>query len=113
MIDVDSTGIRQIVINQVYEMEETLTEASNIISFEQANEAAQAAFSAEGTEYYTVTDIRFEYIIIEYENESVMAPAWVYYVEGVSGQRALLAVNALDGSVIHMSYDWTSAYWIN
>ncbi len=113
MIDVDSTGIRQIVINQVYEMEETLTEASNIISFEQANEAAQAAFSAEGTEYYTVTDIRFEYIIIEYENESVMAPAWVYYVEGVSGQRALLAVNALDGSVIHMSYAWTSAYWIN
>lgn len=105
-VDVDATGIRDICINCVYEPEETLTDDSNIISFEKANEIAKQMYSEKYVESFEVGDIRLEYIIIQYDKETVMAPAWVYYRLNESGLK--FAVNALDGSVVHFGYNAAS-----
>lgn len=112
-IDIDVTGVRDIKINGIYDFEEALTDNSNLISFSQADKAAQDAFEADYEEYANVNDIQLKYVIAEYDDESVMIPAWVYYRGGMAGEhQGLFAVNALDGSIIHMSYDWTSFAWI-
>ena len=94
-----------IFIDNIYELEETLADDSKLLSFEQADEYARKAYE-ENFEYYAkLSDIALEYIIIEYEKEKVMVPAWVYYNGGLSGDRnAILAVNALDGSVVYFNH---------
>lgn len=99
-IDVDATGIRGICINSIYEEEETLANDSNLISFEKANEIASQMYSESYVEDCMISDIRLEYIMIQYEDEMVMAPAWVYYTLD-----SKFAVIALDGSVVHFSYN--------
>lgn len=105
IVEVNETGLSGIFIDNIYELEETLADDSKLLSFEQADEYAREAYE-ENFEYYAkLSDIALEYIIIEYEKEKVMVPAWVYYNGGLSGDRnAILAVNALDGSVVYFNH---------
>lgn len=105
-IDIDATGLRGICMNRVYESEENLTNDSKLISFEKANEIAKQMYSDTYEESYEVGDIRLEYIITQYDDKTVMTPAWVYYCSTESGLK--FAINALDGSVVHFGYNGES-----
>lgn len=49
------------------------------------------------------------YIIVKYDNETVMVPAWVYYrSKQTDGIGVKFAVNALDGSVVHFDFNFDS-----
>lgn len=105
IVEVNETGLSGIFIENLYELEEVLADNSKLLSFEQADEYARKAYEDNFEYYAKISDIALEYIIVECDQEKVMVPAWVYYNGGLSGGRdAILAVNALDGSVVYMNF---------
>ncbi|MDD6328886.1 MAG: DUF6034 family protein [Lachnospiraceae bacterium] len=113
-IDVDSTGITAVRFGKLYEVGTTVSSATNFISFDTANEAVKSAFENTLDYYCTINKIKFEYITVQYEKQYVNIPAWVYYTQADTSETiAVVACNALDGSVIYFEPSLDRYLWYN
>ncbi|MCM1173050.1 MAG: DUF6034 family protein [Clostridium sp.] len=113
IICVNSKGVYSFCIMEDYEIEETLSENSQMLSFQQIDDIAHTHFDKLLEEYpstqYDITKVNFEYVCVAYdENSYAMLPVWVYYSEFiVAGDTMLdpvLIINALDGALISSEY---------
>lgn len=101
-IDVDSTGITAVRFGKLYEVGTTMSDETTLITFDAANESVKNAVENTLESYSEINRIKFEYITVQYDKQYVNIPAWVYYVKtGTSETIAVIACNALDGSIIY------------
>lgn len=101
-IDVDSTGITAVRFGKLYEVGTTMSDETTLITFDAANESVKNAVENTLESYSEINRIKFEYITVQYDKQYVNIPAWVYYVKtGTSETIAIIACNALDGSIIY------------
>ncbi|MDE5873394.1 MAG: hypothetical protein K2H07_05720, partial [Lachnospiraceae bacterium] len=115
---VNSEGAYSFCIMEDYDVEETLSENSQMLSFQQIDDIAHAEFEKMMVEHpqlnYDITQVKFEYLCVTYDGLSyAMIPAWTYYMEWINnGDTTLLPVlivNALDGAVISsttLDFNW-------
>ena len=106
---VNSEGAYSFCIMEDYDIEETLSENSQMLSFQQIDDIAHTEFEKMMTEHprvsYDITKVKFEYLCVTYDGLSyAMLPVWSYYTEWISNGDTdlypVLIVNALDGAVI-------------
>lgn len=113
-IDIDSTGLLKIRFGSLYEVKESLSDDTSVIPFSKADEMARNSFENETEETCTVNKVSFENVVVRCDNRYVSVPAWVYYIETNSSQVvAFVAVNALDGNVLHFDMAYDQNLWFN
>ena len=109
IVFVNSEGAYNFCIMEDYDVEEILSENSQMLSFQQIDGIAHGEFEKMMDEHpnasYNITKIKFEYLCVTYDGLSyAMIPAWTYYMEWINyGDTVLypvLIVNALDGAII-------------
>ncbi|MBD5095917.1 MAG: hypothetical protein HDT40_02745 [Lachnospiraceae bacterium] len=118
---VNSEGAYSFCIMEDYDAEETLSENSQMLSFQQIDDIAHAEFEKIMNERpdmsYDITKVKFEYLCVTYDGiDYAMIPAWTYYMEtyymggrGTASVYPVLIVNALDGTVISsepVNFNW-------
>ncbi len=106
---VNSEGAYSFCIMEDYDVEEILSENSQMLSFQQIDGIAHMEFEKLLVEYpklnYDITKVKFEYLCVTYDGLSyAMLPVWTYYMEwinfGDTDLYPVLIINALDGAVI-------------
>ncbi len=103
---INSDGVFSFCIVGGYEIEETLTAHSSMLTFEQIDAIAKDEFEKAGTEQrVTITQVNFGYMYVSYEDSSYAAvPVWSYCAEesynGETVIKPILTICALDGTVI-------------
>ncbi len=115
---VNSEGAYSFCIMEDYDVEETLSENSQMLSFQQIDDIAHTEFEKKMEEHpdsiYDITKVKFEYLCVTYDGLSyAMIPAWTYYMEWINNGDTdlypVLIVNALDGAVISsapVNFNW-------
>ncbi len=108
IILVNSEGVFSFCIIEDYEIEETLTEHSSMLTFEQIDSIAKDKFGALNNVHTTITDVNFGYMCITYDDASyAMVPVWSYCMEfdimASHSKLPLINICALDGTVITTS----------
>ena len=115
---VNSEGAYSFCIMEDYDVEETLSENSQMLSFQQIDDIAHAEFEKMMVEHpqlnYDITQVKFEYLCVTYDGLSyAMIPAWTYYMgwinSGNTNLYPIFIVNALDGAII--SSEDVSCIW--
>lgn len=116
-IDVNSHGLVSMTFNPRYELA-SMSDQAEKLSFEQVDAVAQDYMQKKINSYdeykgkYTekVAEVRLGYMTVLYENQYVLAPVWVYInahaFENQPMEDAWFGVNALDGSIIQLTYDY-------
>lgn len=113
-IDIDSSGLLKIRFGCLYNVESELSENTVIMPFAKADEMAKNSFENVLGDTCTVNKIVFENVVVKYDNNYTSIPAWVYYIETNSSEVvALVAVNALDGSVVYFDVAYNQNLWFN
>ena len=105
---VNSEGAYSFCIMEDYDVEEKLSENSQMLSFQQIEDIAHTELKKMMEEdpdvSYDITQVKFEYLCVSYDGINyAMIPVWTYYTEWIQGDTNLdpaLIVNALDGAVI-------------
>lgn len=127
---VNSEGAFSFCIMEDYVFEGTLSENSQMLSFQQIDDIARTEFEkmmewqpTNAYDIYTscnITKVRFEYLCVTYDRLSyVMLPVWTYYTErsshGYTKLYPVLIVNGLDGAIIDSAYvysDWEYCFTV-
>lgn len=116
-MDVNSEGLVAITFGPRYELA-SMSDQAETLSFEQVDAVAQDYMQKKVNSYdeyngrYTekVAEVRLGYLTVLYENQYVLAPVWVYIKAHAFANQpmedAWFGVNALDGSIIQLTYDY-------
>ncbi len=139
-IKIDHEGLVGIEFGSRYTIGKTLSENVQLMDFAQIDEIAQKHMAEviekfEDTYDYetysellesfspvtSIDEIAFTYIPIQYDGKFVYVPAWAYLSnhnyysdnDSYTNQYALMAINAIDGSIIHMDRNkqFALAFW--
>ncbi|MBD5095918.1 MAG: hypothetical protein HDT40_02750 [Lachnospiraceae bacterium] len=119
---VNSGGAYSFCILEDYDVEEKLSENSQVLSFQQIDSIAHTEFEKKMEEHpnvsYDITKVKFEYLCVTYDGiDYAMIPVWIYYTEwinhGDTNLLPVLIVNALDGAVIPIEpvyFNWEYSF---
>ncbi len=109
VVDIDDTGVTRVYMEGLVDVKQSISSDTKLMSFEQADAIAKKTFEEIYTVNAQVTQIRLEYVVVKYENQYALVPAWVYYRQDYGGEAmTLFAINALDGTPIHFTYNYGS-----
>ena len=109
VVDVDDTGIIRVYMEGMVDVKQSISSDTKLMSFEQADAIAKKTFEEIYTVNAQVSQLRLEYVVVKYENQYALVPAWVYYRQDYGGEAmTLFAINALDGTPIHFTYNFGS-----
>ena len=108
-VTVTSAGIQNISIGTEYDLEETLSTDTQVLSFEQVDTIAREYFQKmvdESKNSAAIESIEFGYVYIMCDEERyAIVPVWIYYARTFGDydhRKSTFAIfNAIDGSVIN------------
>lgn len=111
-VTVTDDGIYNISFSTGYQVTEKLSDSSNLIAFEEINNAAIRYIDERPIISADIGTIELKYVTIYYEGEGyALVPVWVYYYSMDINKSvyyeepmARFGVNALDGSII--DFEW-------
>lgn len=115
---VNEYGVMRARLMNMYEIEETMSDDTSLLSFDRIDENAKSyikAYIDSGDYYYKINKVRFGYVSVCYGNSYALIPAWVYqyYEASFDEYDYEFAINAIDGSLIDMNYAEYTFYYID